>query len=191
VIAIIEATIAGGSRVRLHEDLDRRRGALLLTGCGPEAPEARYSGSTLAAKDVSKLRVFRGGEPDRPFAELGTVEVSCPSKLSSGPYGGGDIVGGCTYDEAVGMATAKAAESGADAIYALHTAAAGNGSLVSMTAIAVRFTAPKPPAAPVAPKPPTATVEERLLKLKQLNEQKLITDDEYAKRKAEILKEKI
>ncbi len=168
-------------------------GALLLgaAGCGPEDPEARYSGTTMAAKEVSKLRVFRGREPDRPFAELGTVEVSCPTALQSGPYGGGRLEGGCTYDAAVGMASEKAAAAGADAIYALQTSAGGNGNIVSMTAIAVRFTGEaKPPAAPRVETPakkPVPTVGQRLEQLKQLNEQKLITDEEYAKRKAEIL----
>jgi hypothetical protein len=162
-------------------------GGLVFVGCGIEAPSVRYSGTTLAAKQVDKVRVFRGGTPDRPFQELGTVEVSCPTVFSGGPYGGGKFEGGCTYDEAVDMATERAADSGADAIYALHSAAAGNGSVVSMTAVAVRFTAPatapKAPAAPVT----ALSIDQRLQKLKELNEQKLITDDEYARRKAEIL----
>ena len=168
-------------------------GTLLLgaVGCGPEDPEARYSGTTLAAKDVKKLRVFRGSAPDRPFAELGTVEVSCPTALQSGPYGGGRIDGGCTYDAAVGMASEKAAAAGADGIYGLQTSASGNGNIVSMTAIAVRFTGPPtpPPVVERAPKKPAPTIEERLQQLQKLNTEKLITDEEYAKRKAEILKE--
>ena len=168
-------------------------GALLfVAGCGPEDPEARYSGTTLAAKDVHKLQVFRGGKPDRPFAELGTIEISCPTAAQSGPFGTSHIEGGCTYDAAIGMASEKAAAAGADGIYGLTSAAGGNGNVVNMTAIAVRFTGPKPevtPAVASTPKKPAATIEERLQKLQQLNEQKLITDEEYAKRKAEILKD--
>jgi hypothetical protein len=168
-------------------------GGLFLAGCGADAPEARYSGNTLAAKEVDNLQVFRAGQPDRPFAELGTVDVSCPTDQTSTPFGPSNLEGGCTFDQALGMATLKAAASGADAIYALHTTAARNGNVVSMTAVAVRFTGPKPAApADVAPLPskpaaPALTVEQRLQKLKELNEQKLITNEEYSKRKAEIL----
>ncbi len=54
--------------------------------------------------------------------------------------------------------------------------------------------APAPAApAPVAPAPaataPAPTLESRLLRLKQLREQNLITEDDYAKRKQELLKE--
>lgn len=166
-------------------------GGLFVAGCGADAPEARYSGTTLAAKEVDNLQVFRAGQPDRPFAELGTVEVSCPTDQTATPFGTANLEGGCTFDQALGMATLKAAASGADGIYELHTTAARNGNVVSMTAVAVRFTGPKPAAAPVAVAkpvaPPALTVEQRLQKLKELNAQKLITDEEYSKRKAEIL----
>jgi hypothetical protein len=162
--------------------------ALLLAGCGPDPPETRYSGNTMAAREVAKLKVFRAGNPDRPFVELGNVEVSCPTAFSGGPYGSGSLEGGCTFDEAVGMASTKAAASGADAIYGMRTSAAANGSIVSLIAVAVRFTGPK--AAALAPAvAATTTVEERLQKLKQLNEQKLITDEEFSRRKAQILEE--
>jgi hypothetical protein len=43
--------------------------------------------------------------------------------------------------------------------------------------------------APAAPAPPRASAEERLRKLKQLSEQRLITEQEYKEKRAEILKE--
>jgi Domain of unknown function (DUF4156)/Short C-terminal domain len=48
---------------------------------------------------------------------------------------------------------------------------------------------PPPQAAPpnAAPAPPTATPEERLAKLKELLDKKLITQEEYDKRRAEIV----
>ena len=56
--------------------------------------------------------------------------------------------------------------------------------------VAAQAPAPPPPqAAPNAPPPPaaSATPEERLAKLKSLLDQKLITQEEYDKRRAEIL----
>ena len=47
---------------------------------------------------------------------------------------------------------------------------------------------PRPVPAPAAPAP-APTLEPRLLRLKQLREQNLITEDDYAKRKQELLKE--
>jgi hypothetical protein len=54
--------------------------------------------------------------------------------------------------------------------------------------------APRPaPPTPVVPAPPapapSPTLESRLLRLKQLREQNLITEDEFAKRKQELLRE--
>lgn len=163
-------------------------GLVAVTGCGPEAPSVRYSGSTLAARPPEKVQVFRTSAPDRPYKELGNVDVSCPTAISGTPYGGGSIEGGCTYEQALDMATERAGESGADAIVGIQTAAGGNGRIVSMQAVAVRFSGPAKPAAPPArPEPPSA--EERLRKLKALSDQGLITPDEYARRKAEILED--
>lgn len=65
--------------------------------------------------------------------------------------------------------------------------------------VTVASTPPRPAApipvvpAPLAPAPPapapSPTLESRLLRLKQLREQNLITEDEYAKRKQELLRE--
>jgi hypothetical protein len=103
---------------------------LLITGCVNLTPTIRYSGTTLEAKPREKLTIYRGTKPDRSFVEMGTVEVSCPVL-------GRD--GGCTYDEALQYGIDRAAYIGADAIYGIQTAAAGNGTIVSMTVIAVRF----------------------------------------------------
>jgi len=160
--------------------------AFFLIGCGPEAPSVRYSGSTLAAKPQDQVKVFRATEPDRPFQELGTVDVSCPTALQGQGFGSVAVEGGCTYDAALAMATERAAQAGADALFGIHTSAGGNGSVVALTAVAVRFVSAPLKAKPAPAKP---SVEERLKKLQQLADQGLITADEYAQRKAEILKE--
>ena len=54
--------------------------------------------------------------------------------------------------------------------------------------------APVAPAAPAPPRPesapaPSSTLESRLFRLKQLRDQNLITEEDYAKRKQELLKE--
>lgn len=46
-----------------------------------------------------------------------------------------------------------------------------------------------PPPPPAAPKPASASVDERLRHLKRIREENLITEEEYARRKAELLKE--
>jgi hypothetical protein len=176
--------------------------ALLAIGCGPEAPSVRYSGSTLAAHQPNQVQVYRGTKPDRKFEELGTVEVSCPTAGQAGPFGHVDIEGGCTYETAIQMAIEQAARSGADAIFSINTSAGGNGSLVSLTAVAIRFSGEpasaekvtwptKATAAPAQEKPTQdkSTPEERLKRLKQMADDGLITPDDYAKRKSEILKE--
>jgi hypothetical protein len=155
-------------------------------GCGPEAPSVRYSGSTVAATQPAKVRIYRTTLPERPFQELGSVDVSCPTMARGGGFGV-VVDGGCTFEQALQMATEKAAESGADALVKIESSASSNGNIVSMQAVAVRFTgAAKPAAPPIAVKPST---EERLKKLKGLFEQGLINEDEYNKRKAEILAE--
>jgi hypothetical protein len=160
-------------------------GALLSLGCGPEAPSVRYSGTTLAAHKPTDVKVYRGSMPDRPYQELGTVDVSCPTAAQQGGFGSIHVEGGCTYETALQMATDQAAQAGADGIFNIQTSASGNGSLVSLTAVAVRFTG-APPAAPAAAKP---TPEARLKRLQELLRQGLISEDDYAKRKAEILGE--
>jgi putative oligomerization/nucleic acid binding protein len=169
---------------------------LLAVGCGPEAPSVRYSGTTLAAvHQPAQVKVYRGSPPDRPYQELGTVDVSCPTMAQGTGFGGVQVEGGCSYEIALQMATEQAARSGADGIYNIQTAAGGNGSVVSLTAVAVRFTGPPTAAAPAAEVAawPTAaakpSVNERLQHLKQLADQGLISADEYNKRKAEILQE--
>jgi hypothetical protein len=167
--------------------------ALALVGCGDNEPSVRYSGNTLPPKAVEKLKVFRGTPPDRPFEQLGVVEVSCPTIAHVGPFGSA-LAGGCTLDQAMQMAVARAAAVGADAVADVRTAAAGNGNLGSLSVVALRFTGPPAATAATAkPEPPVAplkgTVEERLKRLKDLNEQGLITPEDYARRRAEILNE--
>jgi hypothetical protein len=169
--------------------------AAFLVGCGPGEPTIRYSGSTLAAHHPRDVKVFRGIAPKQPIEEMGTIAIACPTNAQHHPFGQVSIEGGCDYATALNMAIEKAAEIGADAIFNFQTTAAGNGDIVSLTAVAARFTGPPPEEAPppaAAPSPaPKATAEERLKRLKQLAEQGLITPEEYAKRKAEILEQEL
>jgi hypothetical protein len=169
--------------------------SLALVGCGPEEPSVRYSGNTLPPKAVEKIKVYRATQPDRPFEELGMVEVSCPTMTHVAPYSASQE-GGCTLDQAMQMAIGRAAEVGADAVANVHSSAAANGNIVSLSVVALRFTgppkaapAPAAVAAPATPAAPKPTLEERLKRLQDMNEQGLITPQDYARRRAEILQE--
>jgi hypothetical protein len=155
--------------------------AAALAGCGPEDPSVRYRGDTLPPKAVEKVGVFRSTPPERPVSELGMIDVSCPLFHA--------VEGGCTLEQAVDIAVARAAEVGADAIADLRTAAGPNGSIVSLTATALRYTGPRKISDKPAAVAPKGTIEERLKRLQDLEDKELITPEEHAKRKAEILKE--
>lgn len=167
---------------------------LFLAGCGPGDPSVRYSGTTLAANHPRDVKVFRGTTPNQPFEEMGSIVVACPTDARQRPFGQVTVEGGCTFGDALSMAIEKAAQAGADAIFHLQPTTAPNGDVVSMTAVAVRFTGapPEAPAPAAAASPATKpTAEERLKRLKQLADDGLITPDEYAKRKAAILDQEL
>jgi hypothetical protein len=147
----------------------------------------------VAAHKVGDVKVYRGSVPDRPYQELGTVDVSCPTAAQQGGFGSVHVEGGCKYESALQMATEQAAQAGADGIFNIQTSAGGNGSIVSLTAVAVRFTGAPPAAAAAAAaavaKPAQPTPEARLKRLQELLAQGLISEDDYKKRKSEILGE--
>src|SRR3954471_12989048 len=97
----------------------------LLPACGPEEPSVRYSGTTVASKPLGSVQVLRASTPDRPFEELGSIDVSCPTQARGGGFAV-VVDGGCTFEQALAMATQKAAEAGADALVRIETGAASN-----------------------------------------------------------------
>jgi len=168
--------------------------------CVEIQPDVQYSGGRLLQPTApSSIVVLRTDRPNRPYADLGTVSVTCPT-VAGVSFGVIEQEGGCTYDEAVTRASVKIAEMGADGIYGVTTSAAANGAIVSLVATAFKYQdslqqpAARPseairpgPDRPAAP-PTALSTEARLQQLKELRDKALITAEEYEKRKAEILK---
>lgn len=157
-------------------------------------PTAAYSGPLVGtAKSPSDVDTYPV-KPERACEDLGTVQVSCPTiaNTQQGAYGGTtELLGGCSYANALVMAQEKAGDAGADAIYNVQTTSAANGKIVSLLAVVCRYkegaaTVESHDVATPSTKP---SVEERLRTLQELHDKKLITDEEYQQKKADILKE--
>ncbi len=147
---------------------------------------------------MAAFRVHRSTLPEKPYRELGTVTVSCPTQTSARFGGSFEVEGGCPYDQALALASEEATQAGAHGLFNVQTSAAANGMIVSMVATAFRFESwqSQTPGEPFKSQPdkssssPTApSIEERLRQLKDLRDKSLITPDDYEKRKAEILKQ--
>ena len=164
----------------------------------------QFQGDAAAGKfDPNEdVAVYRVGRPDRPCADLGFLAVRCPTMSETDAmHMSTEVVGGCSYAQALYAAGRRAASVGGQALYGVETSVAGNGNVVSLTATTCRYvdgeankvrprTAPAPVAAPIAPAASGASsVEERLRKLQKLRDDKLITPEDFERRKAEILKE--
>jgi len=172
--------------------------AASLSACGPPPPYVRYQGDVYQRKpkDVSEMAVLRGEPPATVrFQDLGTIIVTCPSVTegSGGPSGySAAQVGGCSYEWAVWSARQRAANVGADGIHTIAAAMNSAGVVVNLTASAFVYlpqrvatpttTSTAPPASG-----PSESVEERLKHLEKLRADQLITPEEYAKKRAEIL----
>ncbi len=166
--------------------------AASLSACALPPPYVRYEGSLYQRKPkaVSDMVVLRGEPPSaRRFEDLGTVIVTCPSAGQSDGFGGIYSEGGCNYEWAVRTASQRAANAGADGLHSISSAVNTAGAVVSLTASVFVFLPPRaPPPAPPAPTaPPSETVEDRLKHLDKLRDEQLITPEEYAKTRAEIL----
>jgi len=182
---------------------DRGRGSLVTiavlvatvlaaSACGPPEPYIRYTGSVVrrAPKPVESMAVYRTGQPNGGFQDLGTVIVTCPSQARNTGFGAVAAEGGCTYPWAVRAAAKRAASVGADGIYAIESQVNAGGAVVSLTASTFMYTHDEPEPAPKPPAPPEDTsVEARLRRLEKLKADQLITPEEYEKKRAEILKE--
>jgi hypothetical protein len=178
----------------------RALGVALLgaaVACGPPAPYVRYSGHVATSKAGANPEVYRTNPPPG-VRDLGTVVVTCPSDAVSDGFGGADLEGGCGYEWAVWKASHRALEAGADGIHSIETAVNAAGKVVSLHATAflhVRGEAPTAPKAEGTPaegasSPQAApSVEERLRHLEKLKNDGLITPEEYAAKRAEILKD--
>ena len=168
---------------------------LAAAACEPPPPYIRYTGNVVrrAPKPVESMAVYRTGQPNGGFQNLGTVIVTCPSQARNTGWGAVAAEGGCTYTWAVHAAAQRAANVGADGIYAIESQVNSGGAVVSLTASTFMYTHDEPAAAatPPAPAAPAedASVEARLRRLEKLKADQLITPEEYEKKRAEILKE--
>ena len=161
-------------------------------GCGPAAPYVRYSGHVATSKAGANPEVYRNAPP-AGARDLGTVVVTCPSEAERDMLGGSMMVGGCGYEWAVWQASHRALEAGADGIHSIETSVNSAGKVVSLHATAfLRAREVVPPAPKAEPGPSLdaqPSVEERLRRLEKLKNENLITPDEYATKRAEILKD--
>jgi hypothetical protein len=168
--------------------------ALLGAGvaCGSAEPYVRYSGHVATSKAGANPEVYRNAAP-AGARDLGTVVVTCPSEAEAAPFGGTTMVGGCGYEWAVWQASHRALEAGADGIHSIETSVNSAGKVVSLHATAflrAREGVPPAPKAEPAPSPDAQpSVEERLRRLEKLKNENLITPEEYAAKRAEILKD--
>ncbi len=180
----------------------------LLAACAAAEPAVQYGGRMGGpAKDWDSVVVFRSTQPDRPYEDLGTVHVTCPTEMAKAFGGGVEVIGGCSYEYALYLAQRRVGAAGADGLFGVDTSTAGNGNVVALVANAFRFTEASPPSdsratspaaaqAPASPAPepvqaptPGQSIEERLRRLQKLRDENLITPEEHDRRKAEILKE--
>jgi hypothetical protein len=128
---------------------------------------------------------------------LGTIQISCPTEAERGFFGTVSIEGGCSYLKAIALASDRAAGVGADGIFNVGTSVAGNGNIVSLIATAFRYSVDdaelrSTEASPRSTDPPGQAlplVAERLRYLKTFLDKGLISQDEYDRRRADLLKE--
>lgn len=136
--------------------------SVTLVGCVVERHEyVRYQGSTLPPRQRQDVHVFRGGIPDQPYRELGTVEVTCPGEREDIPFEP------CSYEQLLWIATEGAARAGADAIFNVQWSDSRPSQygvldplrrwILRMTATAAQFTPPGRPAP--TPQPPVRAPE--------------------------------
>ena len=177
-----------------------RRALLLLlavggVACTPPRPYVRYDGQTFGkAKPAEKMEVLRTGPPAPParYQDLGMVVVTCPSTMHPTGFGPTTPIGGCNYLWAVRQACERAASVGADGIHSIESSANSTGAIVSLRASTFVRLPPQVSPAAAAPSPqakPQPTVQDRLRQLEELKKAALITPDEYAKKRAEIIDE--
>jgi len=173
---------------------------LWAAACELGLTSVRYQGIRLDRPivPVTSIEVFRSGTPTSPSKDLGTVTVICPSDFEADFFGSSDTVVGCNYERAVWVAAAKAAGIGANGIHSITTGVNSAGAIESLRAVAFYY--PPPPAAPKTaalegPAKPASlsdagkNVEERLKRLEKLKKDNLITPEEYAAKRADILKD--
>ncbi|HLK93280.1 MAG TPA: SHOCT domain-containing protein [Polyangia bacterium] len=169
-------------------------GLVAVAACGPPSPYVRYAGTNFgrAPKPVQEMEVLRASSPEGRFQDLGTVTVTCPSQAEHA-FGAMQMTGGCSYEWAVWQASNRAAANGADGIRAIETTMSSSGRVITLIAsVFVRLpphVAAAPPPAPPDEKTAKPPVEERLRHLDKLKADGLITPEEHARRREEILKE--
>ena len=188
---------------------------LLLSAAGCELTNVRYQGLILDRPivPVTSMEVLRNGTPSSPSKNLGVVTVECPSEGVVDWFANPNTPVGCSYERAEWLAAAKAAGIGASGIHSIVTGTTSSGTIESLRATAFYYMPgdnqakhaapavakpePAPASAPApeggaktAPAPDVhSTVEERLKNLEKLKADNLITPEEYATKRAEILKD--
>lgn len=157
-----------------------------LAGCVP-SPYVRYQGSNFGRppKPIQEMEVLRGTIPEGRFQDLGTVSVTCPGTRGT--------LGGCSYEWAVWQACNTAAANGGDGVHSIDTAINPYGKVVSLVASVFVRLPPHVAAAPAPPprddRAPKPSLEERLRRLDKLKADGVITPEEHARRREEILRE--
>jgi len=173
---------------------------ILGVACAFGTTSVRYQGIRLERPivPVTSIEVFRTGLPSPPAKDIGTVTVACPTDEEADLFGASDTVVGCSYERAVWVAAAKAAGIGANGIHSITTTVTSSGSVDNLRAIAFYYepkaaspkgAPPRATAKPGAQADANLTVEERLKRLEKLKDDNTITPEEYASKRAEILKD--
>jgi hypothetical protein len=90
------AKLGATSSFRSNEQGDRPR-CLVASGCASQRPSVRYNGPKVA-EPASDVKAYDAADWPCGHVDVGTVEATCP--------------GGCTFDEAIGMAKQRVAQAG-------------------------------------------------------------------------------
>ena len=96
--------------------------ALVASGCASQRRSVRYNGRKVA-EPVSDVKAYDAADAPCGHVEVGTVEVTCP--------------GGCTFDEAIGMAKQRVAQAGVRVIDKVRATTTRDGRVASLQAVAV------------------------------------------------------
>lgn len=127
-----------------------------LTACvtGRPQPTVSFSGVPQKPIEASAVEILQGPPPPRPWVDVGTIEVTCPTDAYASGHGSLDVEGSCSMEQALRLAREKLAEVGADGMYAMTSNTMGGGRLTGLTGTAFRYESPRPQAQPRRPAEP-------------------------------------
>ena len=170
----------------------------IVAACGLGETSVRYQGSAFDRPLVplTSFEVIQSGSPNSPSKDLGIVTVICPTQDEINMFGTPDMMPGCNYERAVWLASAKAAGVGASGIHSIQTSTNNVGAVMTLRATAFEYgpnhDLRKQGAPATGPQPasePAMTVEQRLKRIEKLRDDGVITPQEYAAKRTDILKE--